>query len=234
MSGAGVKSRPARAARSRRNARRKPSLSKMPCQVVPGPAPASQPSRKVRAAVRGDHPVVDLVPVTGRRARPTAGQRLGAANLTVAGSSPRPVTSRAALHVVDDRRGRASGSRRRRRAPGRPRAAWSAMATSRPGSRSQARSATVARVPGRTTRSASVQLGRAGDESGRRRRARRPGRRRRCGCSSGAAGTTATRRTSVAERRPRGTRPASPGRPSPRRPAEAVPPRAARRAWDGR
>ena len=46
LSGAGVKSRPARAARSRRNARRNASFSKMPCHVVPRTEPVSQPSRK--------------------------------------------------------------------------------------------------------------------------------------------------------------------------------------------
>ena len=61
VSGAGTNRRPAAAATSRRNARRKPSDSSEPCQWVPQVRPTRQPSKKGFTACHFGDPVVDLV-----------------------------------------------------------------------------------------------------------------------------------------------------------------------------
>ena len=161
--GAGVKSRPASAATSARNARRNSSFSSAPCQLVPHTAPRRQPSRKgsVRAAgsVTSATAVVDLVPGHRRAQRDRRAGRpriFSGAEPDAHRQQPEPVDRAAArLHLVLDLAGQhlvAAADAEHGRPPG----PASATAAASPRSRSQARSETVARDPGSTTRSASA------------------------------------------------------------------------------
>ena len=144
----GCAARPRRGTRG--GTRRSPARR---ASVVPHtePAPARRQER-LGAVVDGDHAVVDLVAVAPAARAPCPTGRpsvFSRANRTSVGQQPEP-RHRAGprLDVVGDRAGRASGSRRRCRAPGRPRRPRRAHGVGEPGLPQPARSATVARVPG--------------------------------------------------------------------------------------
>jgi hypothetical protein len=151
-----VKSRPVRAARSARNARRKPSLSKMPCQVVPRTLPSSQPSRNGIPPATVATPWWISYPLTGSPSAIPAGRAsvLAVANFICAGSRPRPGTVPAWLSTSSSIEVASISYPPQIPSTGRPQAARSVMAAAMPVSRSQPRSLTVARLPGRITRSA--------------------------------------------------------------------------------
>ena len=173
--------RPSKTASSGRSGRR-PSraatisgCSKAPCTLIPSTAPCTKPrppgSASATGARRRGLAVADLVaanrlfrraPATAQAAARTRPRRTPSASSartsSVTGSSPRPTRSRRPPRP--DRRSlrRASAGRRRCRAPACPGAPRLRSRSSSPVRRSQTRSAETCFDPGRTTRSAPVEI----------------------------------------------------------------------------